>query len=276
MTDGGGNFLPESKRRFPGLLASVMKLSGSNRSAYYDLSIAENETAETEVLSGAFMMLSRTALNSVKGFDEDFFMYGEDIDLSFRLCKAGFKNFYLGAETIIHFKGESTNKFSKRYYADFYGAMQLFVKKHYNSMSSFFISPIVFLVKNLACMRGNAHSHIEYVSSQIANLYIMCDNKNRDRITKMVQHLLPQSTLVFIDTDTNKMKNFEVAVPVKSVLTLSYIILCTPDISYTEAIFFTGKYHKNFYILFHQIGSKSFAGSKSKDETGNLFTHNLF
>lgn len=274
MMDGGGNFLPESKRIFPGLLSSVMKLSGSKHSSYYDLRIAENETAETEVLSGAFMMLSRTALSIVIGFDEDFFMFGEDIDLSYRLHRAGFKNFYLGAVTIIHFKGESTNKFSKKYYHHFYGAMQLFVKKHYSRVSSFFISPIIFLAKVFAQMHGNFQSPVEQESLQVSSFFIICSKINRAMIGKMVLDLSPQSALAFIETDTKKIKHLETVIADKTFVPMSYLILCTPDISYAEAIFLVDKFQKNFYTLFHQIGSKCFAGSKSKNEIGNLFTRN--
>ena len=78
------------------------------------------------------MMLRREAIDKVKGFDEDFFMYGEDVDLSYRICKAGFKNVYFPHSTIIHFKGESTQRLSPEYVRHFYGAMTLFVKKHFS------------------------------------------------------------------------------------------------------------------------------------------------
>jgi GT2 family glycosyltransferase len=84
-----------------------------------------------EVLSGAFLLITRKILTRVKGFDEDFFMYGEDIDLSYRIKKTGFKNIYFANTTILHFKGESTQKSSPEYIAQFYGAMKLFVQKHY-------------------------------------------------------------------------------------------------------------------------------------------------
>ena len=77
-------------------------------------------------------MISKAALDKVKGFDEDFFMYGEDIDLSYRIRQAGFKNYYFPGTCIIHFKGESTQRDTKNYVNRFYGAMNLFVKKHRN------------------------------------------------------------------------------------------------------------------------------------------------
>ena len=89
-----------------------------------------------DVLSGAFMMIKKTVLDITGGFDEQFFMYAEDIDLSFRITQAGFQNYYLSQTTIIHFKGESTGK-DFRHVKLFYNAMELFMKKHFNeSLSS--------------------------------------------------------------------------------------------------------------------------------------------
>jgi GT2 family glycosyltransferase len=139
MIDGSGNFLKESKRSFPTPAASFYKLTGLHKlfpaskrfAAYYAGHLSDSKTSSIEVLSGAFMMLSDKMLKRVKGFDEDFFMYGEDIDLSFRIKKTGFKNYYFAETTIIHFKGESTQKNNPEYAERFYGAMKLFVQKHY-------------------------------------------------------------------------------------------------------------------------------------------------
>ena len=138
MIDGNGIFLKESRRGFPGPATSFFKLFGLTilfpRSKmfarYYMGHLPEQEDNPVEVLSGAFMMIKREALEKTKGFDEDFFMYGEDIDLSIRLIKAGYKNYYLGSVTITHLKGGSTN-YNYKYVNDFYQAMNLFIKKHY-------------------------------------------------------------------------------------------------------------------------------------------------
>jgi GT2 family glycosyltransferase len=140
MIDGSGNFLKESKRAFPGPLTSLYKLSGlaklfphSKTFARYHLgNLPETETHEADVLAGAFMMIPGNILHEVGGFDETFFMYGEDVDLSYRIQKAGYKNYYFAKSTIIHFKGESTKKGSLNYVRLFYSAMSLFVKKHYS------------------------------------------------------------------------------------------------------------------------------------------------
>ena len=141
MVDQHGVFLKESKRGFPTPMTSLWKFLSFHElfpsspvfSKYYEGHLSEWGTNEVDVLSGAFMMLSKAALEKVKGFDEDYFMYGEDIDLSFRIKQAGFKNYYLPESTIIHHKGSSTNKKDPRYYYRFYGAMKTYVRKRYSN-----------------------------------------------------------------------------------------------------------------------------------------------
>ena len=141
MINGSGQFLPESKRGKPTAIASFFKLVGLAKlfkhsatfASYYAGHIAEKQIAEVDVLAGAFMMLNKKAVHLTGGFDERYFMYGEDIDLSYSILKAGLKNYYLGSTTIIHFKGESTQKKSAAYNKYFFGAMLIFVQKHYPS-----------------------------------------------------------------------------------------------------------------------------------------------
>ena len=140
MIDGAGNFLRESKRAFPSPLTSLYKLSGlaklfphSKTFARYHLgNLSADENHEVDVLAGAFMMMPMQVLQTTGSFDETFFMYGEDVDLSYRIQKGGFKNYYFSETTIIHFKGESTKKGSLNYVRMFYSAMSVFAKKHYS------------------------------------------------------------------------------------------------------------------------------------------------
>lgn len=139
MIDGSGRFLKESKRALPSPVNSLYKLFGLSSlfphskvfSEYHLGHLSNNTDHEVEVLCGAFMMVRKTILDKTGGFDDDFFMYGEDIDLSYRVIKEGYKNFYLASASIIHFKGESTNRSSLNYVRMFYEAMEVFVKKHY-------------------------------------------------------------------------------------------------------------------------------------------------
>ncbi len=141
MLDGSGKFLPESKRSFPSPLTSFYKLSGlsalfpkSKIFGRYHLGyLDEHQNHEIDVLAGAFMLIKKEVLAKVGGFDESFFMYGEDVDLSYRIQQASFKNYYFSERSILHFKGESTKKGSVNYVRMFYVAMSRFVQKHYSS-----------------------------------------------------------------------------------------------------------------------------------------------
>lgn len=141
MVDGQGRFLPESKRGIPYPSASFYKLFGLSKlfpkskkfGAYHATYIGEDETHEVEVLAGAYMMMRKSVLDEVGLLDEDYFMYGEDIDLSYRILKGGYKNYYFPQTRIIHYKGESTKKGSLNYVYVFYKAMQIFAKKHFSA-----------------------------------------------------------------------------------------------------------------------------------------------
>jgi GT2 family glycosyltransferase len=143
MIDGAGNFLKESKRSLPTPSAGFFKMVGLAETfptsklfaQYYAGHLPEKENNKVDVLAGAFMMLSKKAIELTKGFDENFFMYGEDIDLSYRIQKVGLQNYYLGNTTIIHFKGESTQKKSSNYIEHFYSAIKRFVDKHYSQQT---------------------------------------------------------------------------------------------------------------------------------------------
>ena len=144
MLDGKGNFLPESKRGFPSPSVSFYKIFGlsylfpkSQKFGRYHLGfLSEFEVNEVDVLSGAFMLLRTLTLEKVGLLDERFFMYGEDIDLSYRIKLGGYKNYYFPETKIIHYKGESTKKSSVNYVFVFYNAMILFAKKHFSNKNA--------------------------------------------------------------------------------------------------------------------------------------------
>ena len=140
MIDGKGTFLPESKRGLPTPWVAFYKMFGisklfpkSKRFGKYHLSyLDENEIHEIDVLAGAFMLLRKETLAKIGLLDETFFMYGEDIDLSYRITLGSYKNFYFPETTIIHYKGESTKKGSLNYVKVFYNAMIIFARKHFS------------------------------------------------------------------------------------------------------------------------------------------------
>ena len=138
MIDMQKKFLKESKRGMPTPSAAFYKLFGLAAifprskvfSKYYEGHLPEKETNPVDVLSGAFIMIRKELFEKLNGFDERFFMYGEDIDLSIRIIESGYKNYYLGTVNVMHLKGGSTS-YNYKYVKNFYGAMNLFVKKHY-------------------------------------------------------------------------------------------------------------------------------------------------
>jgi GT2 family glycosyltransferase len=131
LIDGKGQFLPESKRHVPTPNVAIKKIFG-NSDDYYDNTLDEFSVGAVSVLVGAFMLIKKSVYNEVEGFDEDYFMYGEDVDLSYKVSQAGYDNMYFGKTTVIHYKGESTLK-DKTYAKRFYGAMQIFYNKHFKS-----------------------------------------------------------------------------------------------------------------------------------------------
>ncbi len=144
MLDGKGNFLPESKRGLPTPAVAFYKIFGLSRLfpksklfGKYHLGYLDKEkTHEIEILSGAFMLLRKSVLDKIGWLDEAFFMYGEDIDLSYRIIKAGYKNYYFSDTRIIHYKGESTKKSSINYVFVFYRAMVIFAEKHFSKSNA--------------------------------------------------------------------------------------------------------------------------------------------
>ncbi|MGJ8685275.1 MAG: glycosyltransferase family 2 protein [Nonlabens sp.] len=129
LIDGTGAFLPESKRNVPTPKIARQKILG-NDSNYYSNHLEKDQNGEIEVLVGAMMVCRKSVYEELGGFDPMYFMYGEDIDLSYTALQKGYKNYYLGSEKVIHFKGESTIK-DKKYLERFYGAMGLFYDKHF-------------------------------------------------------------------------------------------------------------------------------------------------
>ena len=170
MIDGKGHFLPESKRGLPTPTVAFYKMFGlasifpkSKRFGQYHLGyLNKNEIHSVDVLAGAFMMLRKSTLDITGVLDEDYFMYGEDIDLSYRIVKAGYKNYYFPNTTIIHYKGESTKRTSVNYVFIFYRAMIIFAQKHYSQKNarlfSFLINIAIYLRATVSLVMRVTHT----------------------------------------------------------------------------------------------------------------------
>lgn len=179
MIDGTGKFLPESKRSLPTIWNSTTKLLGladlfpkSKLFNSYALGhLDENETHDIQVLCGAFMFMPTEVLDKVGLLDEAFFMYGEDIDLSYRILKAGYKVHYLPETKIIHYKGESTKKSSLNYVKTFYGAMSIYVQKHYQGTTgkllAFMINIGIMLRAGLSVLRRSLQRLLPVVTDAV-------------------------------------------------------------------------------------------------------------
>ncbi len=165
MIDGKGTFLPESKRALPTPWVSFYKVFGlaalfprSRRFGQYHLGyLPQDEVNPIDILPGAFMFIRKSVLEKTGYFDETFFMYGEDIDLSYRIRLAGYQNYYYPETTIIHYKGESTKKASINYVLMFYQAMIIFATKHFTKSNarwfSFFIRLSVYFRAGISMIR---------------------------------------------------------------------------------------------------------------------------
>lgn len=156
MVDGTGKFLPESKRGLPTPMVAFYKIFGFARlfptskifGKYHLGYLDKDKTHQVDILAGAFMLMRKSVLEQVGLLDEAFFMYGEDIDLSYRIIKAGYHNYYFPETRIIHYKGESTKKGSLNYVFVFYNAMIIFARKHYTAKNArlfaFFINIAIY------------------------------------------------------------------------------------------------------------------------------------
>ena len=181
LINGIGAYLPESKRNVPYVSAAIKKLFGNSKT-YYANHLDEEESGPVDVLVGAFMFVRKKTFNMVGGFDEDYFMYGEDIDISYKLLKFGYQNYYFGGVTILHFKGESTLR-DKNYARRFYGAMQIFYKKHFKK--NLLLDLLVRLgIKLVYIFRKGRVERIKYIYQ-----YVLISNKKYENLQKALNKM---------------------------------------------------------------------------------------
>ncbi len=182
LIDGTGQFLPESKRNIPKVKVALQKIFGNSKN-YYANNLNEDTTGKVDILVGALMLMKHSVYKQLRGFDEDYFMYGEDIDLSYRVLNTGFDNYYFANTTVIHFKGESTLK-DKNYAKDFYKAMQIFYKKHFKKNVLFDI--FVWLGIKLAYAFRNEQKSIQ----KETNSYYLISDKNNNALEKKLGKII--------------------------------------------------------------------------------------
>ena len=214
MIDGQGSFLPESKRGLPTPWASFCKMSHLAQlfphsaffNRYHAGHLPENDTNKIEVLAGAFMLLRRKVLDEIGLLDEDFFMYGEDIDLSFRITKAGYLNYYFPQAWMIHYKGESTRKSSLNYVRLFYGAMLIFARKHFagknERLLSLVILPGVYFRASIAMIYSLLNSLTQSSSWSFISVTFKKSLPSLLKIKRTANHTVKQHVALIIANHT--------------------------------------------------------------------------
>ena len=272
MLDGSGSFLPESKRAFPSAIVSFCKLSGL--AALFPKSSLFNKYAlgnldkdglhEIDIISGAFMMSRNDLLQKLNGFDESFFMYGEDIDLSYRLEKTGYKNYYLGNLKIVHFKGESIGDNKMKHTHAFYKAMYVFVNKYYQGFNSWLLKILlrigIFIrtcISFFALPFKTPERKIKQDSQkQIMNLF--GDEVSTAEAEKIVQKSL---------NGVLKIEKKETFVETVS----EVIIFCTGTFSFLQTIDIINSYAKKNMYMWHALNTNSIVASSSRHNSGIIY-----
>ena len=271
MIDGSGAFLPESKRSFPSPMVSFYKLVGlsslfssSQYFGRYALGyLSETEVHKVDVIAGAFMMIPKKVLDITGGFDEQFFMYAEDIDLSYRIQKSGYHNYYLGNITIVHFKGESTKKGSFNYVQAFYNAMLLFVKKWYRGGSAWFLRQGLQIgITTRGLLSVAALPFVKKKTTKpvvFEEIFLLGNTEDTARAKKIVERSYPK-------TNITEHRNLSGLSPF---FKYKMVVFCTGNLSYKNSIGLMLQMRASSYKWFGK-STNSIVGSDSKNSSGEV------
>lgn len=274
MIDGSGSFLPESKRGFPSPQTSFYKLSGlaalfprSKQFARYYLGhLSEQQTGEIDVLAGAYFFARRDVLQKTGGFDEAFFMYGEDIDLSYRIQQAGYTNYYLPQTSIIHFKGESTSKQSPQAIRNFYGAMDIFVRKHYKGPATSLFAAFIGLVIRVKLLRGKTNKENAPLAASPVHTLVVGNTQGQMEAAQIIsiQKTSDRKVSIAASADLNEALHQQ---PVQE------IIFCEGgECSFQKIICWMQNLSAAYSHKIHAAGSSSIVGSDQKGRQGDVLS----
>ncbi|MGC4039663.1 MAG: glycosyltransferase family 2 protein [Flavobacterium sp.] len=267
LVDGTGNFLPESKRGIPTPWVAFTKIFGLYKwfpdsplfNKYYAQHLNENQTGKTEILVGAFMLMQRGLYTGLGGFDENCFMYSDDIDLSYMALQQGKSNYYFHETTVIHYKGESTVK-DGTYMKRFQEAMNFFYKKHFkvSVFFSLFMKIGIVFFSFVKMFQGKVST-----KSSRENYLLVSDNealseKLEEKLQKNVERVTSENGKIVFSQTFSESKNAE-------------IILDTNYISFKDAIDFleTNK-NKSFTFKLLPMQSNFIIGSNSSNDRGEV------
>ncbi len=242
LMDGSGTFLPESKRHIPTPEVSRQKVLGNDSDYYYN-EVSEKQDGAVDILVGAFMFCESVVYQQCGGFDNRYFMYGEDIDLSYTALRKGFQNYYLGSQTVLHFKGESTIK-DKAYLKRFYGAMELFYDKYFKRN---------FLEK--------------WMVKVLVKLFVLAKSTKREKV-QQAQNL---KQFFISETEWQGTENL-VARSLESVKeeSASELILNTSSYSYNELLTFIKEHQRKFRYRFFIGNTATILGSDAANARGSV------
>ncbi len=267
MMDGKGIFLPESKRSIPTPLVSFYKFSGleklfpkSKIFGKYALGyLDKNEVHEVPILAGAFLTARRSLLEKVGGFDEAFFMYGEDIDLSYRLQhNTGFKNYFLGTVRIIHFKGESSKQNTLHYNKIFNEAMQVFVQKYHTKIGAFLMSTSIQLGTKMRAfafkLKGKRKNRKGENDISTKDFFLLGDPDTKTFLEEKIKHQFPKMRLSNMNSNCS-------------------VIFCIGQhYSFQDSLLDLQKQSHSIDLYWFDKNADAIIGSNKKDETGVVWS----
>ena len=260
-----GDVAMESRRGLPSPLTAFYKMCGlcnkypkSKRFGKYYMSyLPWNEPARIEVISGAYCLMRHTAIDKVGMLDEDFFMYGEDIDLSYRLLKGGFENWYLPV-SILHYKGESTHKSSYRYVHVFYEAMLIFFRKHYRHLSFWISLPIKTAIYTKAFLALGSMSakraskllgFFPYHHKRETEYIFICSSRNADDCRRIADDKGLSARFAVCADEEEKLRIAQDAAQMATNGTPTYVVCDTTLYSYAEILAIFESNHKSNVLM---------------------------
>jgi GT2 family glycosyltransferase len=279
MLDGSGIFLPESKRSFPTTSTAFFKAVGlsslfptSKTFNKYSLGyLGDKDNHVVDVLAGAFFLTRKTLLDETSGFDEQFFMYGEDIDLSYRLKQTGFDNWYFAETSIIHFKGESLKKWSADHVKAFYEAMIVFVKKHYRGNGAGLLRLLLlFGIKSksfLSLLKGYFSAKTKKAQDNKVRTIVLGKKADIIACRRIYEACLKEDIIVdeFQFTSFTSAAELDLECQQRNI---KQMIFCSSLCSYQLMISIVGQLNQRYLYRFHFSGSKSIIGSSNRSNTG--------
>ncbi|MEX1202791.1 MAG: glycosyltransferase family 2 protein [Ferruginibacter sp.] len=283
MIDGSGRFLKESKRGMPTPFSSFSKMIGLANlfpksrlfADYYQGHLSEHITQPVAILAGAFMMMSKKAIEATNGFDEQFFMYGEDVDLSYRITQAGFTNYYFADTSIVHFKGESSQRRAATYFKYFYGAMSLFVNKHYadRKLTRFLMNTAIRLGAGIAALNRLFDTEKKQTGSTALLTAVVATQPTFNRILQIIKNaevpLMLVGRIALNNEDTEPaighIQQLDVCIQQYQI---QQIILCEDSWSFAAIIQLVEEHAGKTAFLFHAANSGSVVGSNNKNTNG--------